>query len=432
MKNYLKTLSVLSLLSLMLSSCLGGDDNSTSTVGYDDMAITAITLGTLNRYTHTTSSTTGNDTIIKSGLTGSAYNMTIDQLSCRIFNHDLLPVGTDLKHVLLSSISTKNNAIATLKSKTSDSIMVISSSDSIDFSTPRILRVYCSNLDKWRDYTMTLTANPNTGINFEWRKVSTIEEVANEDWTGKHLVTFNDSVRLVDHDVVVMSDMLLTGSLHNDVAYRLNGNNIEYSTDLDNWTTVETDGQQPELRHLLGTGTKELFALGLDSGIKHSSDNGMTWQDEPLDDDATLLPVKNMAMTAWKYTPVDSTDYVLMVGNDSNDSIQVWRKISQYGGPTKGGQWVYMEGVSGLEDLQRINGSEGEQLPSLVFYQDAVLALGSNNTVYESYDQGLSWAQSTTYAFPKSLTGERVMIGVAKDMLWLVTNSGEIWQGTKR
>jgi hypothetical protein len=91
-----------------------------------------------------------------------------------------------------------------------------------------------------------------------------------------------------------------------------------------------------------------------------------------------------------------------------------------------------MEGVSGLEDLQRINGSEGEQLPSLVFYQDAVLALGSNNTVYESYDQGLSWAQSTTYAFPKSLTGERVMIGVAKDMLWLVTNSGEIWQGTKR
>ena len=436
MKNFLNTLCVLMGMSVTMISCLGDGENNTYSAAYDDMAITSITLGTLNRYTQTISSNTGNDTIIKSQLTGSAYNLTIDQLGCRIFNHDLLPVDTDLKHVLISSLTTKNNAIATLKSLTSDSIMVITTSDSIDFSTPRVFRVYSSKMDTWRDYTMTLNINPSAGVTFGWRKIATIEEVAKEDWTDKHLVTFDDSVRLVDRDVVVLNGILLTGGLHGDVAYRLNNQTIEYSTDMENWTTATVDGQPTALQHLLGTGTKEIFALGTDGGMKHSSDYGETWQDEVLADDADLLPVSDMAMTAWKYDPVDSTDYVLMAGNDSSDNIRVWRKISQYGGPTKGGQWVYMEGFSGLNGLQRTAADDSqatdEQMPSLVFYNDIVLAVSSKKKVYESYDQGLSWAQSTKYVLPWSMTGERVLMGTAKDMLWLVTDSGEIWQGTLR
>lgn len=430
MKNILTTLCVLIGLSLTMASCLS-DDDTTSTTGYDDMAITGITLGTLNRYTQTVSASTGNDTIVKSTLTGSTYGMTIDQLNCSIYNHDLLPAGTDLKHVLISSLSTKNNAIATLKSLTSDSIMVLSTSDSIDFSSPRIFRVYCSNLDKWRDYTVTLSTDPNAGVSFEWRRATASEDVAKEDWTGKHLVAFGDSVRLVDRDVVVVNDVKQV-----DVAYRLNGQNVERSTDMENWTTVDTDEPQPALQRLVGAGTKELFALGMDGRMKHSSDNGKTWQDETLDDDAALLPVKDMALTAWKYAPVDSTDYVLMVGNDSNDNLRVWRKISQYGGPSKGGQWVYMEGFSGLGGLQRTAADEGqnteEQMPSVACFGDVVLAVGSKKTMFESYDQGLSWTKSTTYLLPWSLAGDRVLLGAAKGMLWLVTDRGEVWQGTLR
>ena len=80
------------------------------------MAITSFTLGSLNRYTYSTSSTTGNDTVIKTKLTGSAYPMTIDQMNCLIYNHDPLPIGTDTAHVVCT-VTTKNNGVVTIKAK---------------------------------------------------------------------------------------------------------------------------------------------------------------------------------------------------------------------------------------------------------------------------------------------------------------------------
>ena len=101
MKKILMTLCVLLGASTMLTGCLGSDSD-TQVTSYSDMAITSITLGTLNRYTLSTSSTTGNDTIIKSTFSGSSYPVLIDQLDYRIYNKTELPVGTDLEHVTLT------------------------------------------------------------------------------------------------------------------------------------------------------------------------------------------------------------------------------------------------------------------------------------------------------------------------------------------
>ena len=90
---------------------------------------------------------------------------------------------------------------------------------------------------------------------------------------------------------------------------------------------------------LLGTATTELFALGTDGKMKRSEDNGVTWQDETLDEDVSLLPVSQIAMTHWNYSPIDSTDYVLMAGTNQQGDVCLWRKVSQYGGDSKGGQW---------------------------------------------------------------------------------------------
>ena len=64
MKKLFKPLCVMLGALVTMTSCLGNGDDDTTV--YSDMAITAFTLGTLNRYTHSTSSDTGNDTIIKS------------------------------------------------------------------------------------------------------------------------------------------------------------------------------------------------------------------------------------------------------------------------------------------------------------------------------------------------------------------------------
>lgn len=410
MKKVFKPLCVMLSALVTMTSCLGNSDEDTTV--YSDMAISAFTLGTLNRYTHSTSSDTGNDTIIKSTLTGSNYNMAIDQNTYRIYNQDLLPSGTDVAHVTISNVSTVNNAIVTLKSLTSDSIRFFSTSDSIDFTTPRVFRVFPTDMVGYRDYTVSLLVDENAGLSFEWKKVDTRDDL--QGWTSDHLVTFGDSVRLVDQNVVTS----------NDCAYRLNGTNVERSEDLENWFTMGTAA----LKQLVGVGTKSLFALGADGMMKRSEDNGATWLDETLDEDAALLPASDIAMTVWNYTPLDSTDYLLMVGNDAQSQVRVWRKISQYGGVAKGGKWVYMP-----VDLNNPYALPVQQHLSLTYYNNVVLALGSDKVVYQSADQGITWKASSTYALPSGLQGTVMSLAAdSQNRLWLVTDAGEVWLGKKR
>lgn len=409
MKKIFNALYVMLAALLTLTSCLGSSEDET--VLYSDMAITAITLGTLNKYTETTSSTTGNDTIIKSTMTGSAFSMTIDQLGNRIYNQDLLPLGTDLKHVLISSISTKNNGIVTIKSPTSDSIRIFSTTDSIDLSYPRVFRVFSSNLEDYRDYTVELKIDETSNLSFGWKKMDTRADLAG--WSDKHLVAFGDSVCLVDCQVVAKDSY----------AFRLNGTSIEYSDDMTNWAVMGSDN----LKQLLGMGTKGLFALSNDGKMKRSDDNGATWQEETLDEAATLLPVSDVAMTSFDYAPIDSADFLLMVGTDAAGQMQVWRKINQYGGPIKGGKWVYMP----VDNTNTFVLPQLKQL-SMAYYNGRILVLGNDNIIYESRDQGITWFASMTYTIPASLTGSYVtMASDSKNRLWLVTDTGELWRGMK-
>ena len=71
---FLRFLAVMAAVATM-ASCLKDNDDETSYT--NDAAITQFTLGTLNRYTHS-QTTAGNDTIIKSTITGSNYKMTIN------------------------------------------------------------------------------------------------------------------------------------------------------------------------------------------------------------------------------------------------------------------------------------------------------------------------------------------------------------------
>ena len=95
----------------VFASCLNSDDNDV--VYYDDTAITSFSLGTMNRYVHTKSST-GADSVYKTTYSGSNYAFYIDQLTCEIYNVDSLPKGTDAAHVI-TTISTKNGGTAVWK-----------------------------------------------------------------------------------------------------------------------------------------------------------------------------------------------------------------------------------------------------------------------------------------------------------------------------
>lgn len=88
---------------LMLSSCLGTDENTI--VYYNDTALTSFSLGTVKLINHTTASD-GSDSTYTTTYTPSSNLFYIDQQQGLVYNPDSLPVNTNVEAVL-ATINTK-------------------------------------------------------------------------------------------------------------------------------------------------------------------------------------------------------------------------------------------------------------------------------------------------------------------------------------
>lgn len=429
MKKIFRTLCVLCVSLSAFTSCLKNDETE-STV-YSDAVITQFTMGQLNRYTSTTSSKTGNDTIIKSTLTGSNYPMTIDQLGCKIYNKKLLPVGTDIRHIPLTTVTAKNSGIVLIKSMTSDTLRAVSTTDSIDFSSPRIFRVFSSDGQSHRDYTVTVNVSKTAGSTFEWTKVR--DDINTENFTDRHLVAVGDSVVLTDKDIITVNN-----AYGPERFMRISSNGYVESRNVnaseDAWSeTYDDTASKPGIKRLIGATAHEIFGIGDDNTLKVSLDGiGLKWLGESLDDDASLLPIDNMACVNWPYAPADDTDFVLLAGNSQQDdqTVVIWRKISQYGGQTvwqNWGQWVYYP----IDDKNIYTLPRQDNL-SMTYYSNSILAIGDKMTIYESRDQGITWMTESTYALPDDIGASHASIATdSQGRLWIVTDKGELWRGEK-
>ena len=138
MRNKLQVFILLISMAWIASSCL--DDNEYEYEYPNDTAITAFSLGTVDRYVHTLSSK-DEDSVYTEDVDGSEYKFYIDQVKKIIYNPDSLPKGCDATRIL-ATISSKNSGVIGIKDTKSDSIAAYSSSDSIDFSVPREIRAY--------------------------------------------------------------------------------------------------------------------------------------------------------------------------------------------------------------------------------------------------------------------------------------------------
>ena len=453
MKRTLRTLGVLLAISVVMTSCLGDNDNDQVTT-YSDMAITAFTLGTIPRYTTTTSTTTGNDTTIRTTISGTAYPMTIDQLSHTIYNQEALPMGTDVRHVVCT-VTAKNSGAVALQSMTSDSLSWFNATDSIDFSVPRTFRVYAIDGSGYRDYRVTVNVSQTTGTTFDWKKEGTgATDFDAERCTDVRLLCAGSTLVLMPRVtgieksgadetriIRVSSDGLQWTTLggFNELAwqgaatqgetlYVKTGDQLLRLGGDDGWnSTGKAVAAGLPAGQLIGASSTELFILGTDGALKRSNDGGLTWQTELLDDSADLLPTENIATVTWPYAPADNTDYVLMVGNSRQqaDGMSQWRKISEQG---EQGRWVYMptDDSNSYYTLPRMNGL------SMACYDGRVLAVGSGLKMFESRDQGVSWQVSATYALPTAFAGTAVaMTADSEGRLWLVSNNGDVWKGQK-
>ncbi len=355
-----------------VTSCLSGGDDTTL---YDDAAITSFSVETLKRTIHTTSSK-GTDSTYTATYSALAYPFSIDQIGHRIFNADSLPLGTDVAHVVCA-ISSYNNGTILIRDVASDTLRYYVSTDSIDFTTPRRFVVLSNDGSGKTEYDVSVNVFQEDPDKFVWTLVE------NATWPA-------------DTDV---------------------------------------DDLPQGISRMLGKSTTESYALSDDNRLMVFRQGSSQWEEDLLDDDASLLPTEDISMVCYPMNLSAETDYVLMAGNRSTSlypqetTAQVWRKIVDYGSSTQESRWMYMERpANALYQLPRL-----EHL-QLVKYDDGVLAFGSPYTaVYQSRDNGITWKKNSMYQLPDGFDVNATSVKVKVDddnNIWLYCQgTGQVWRG---
>ncbi len=329
---------------MSLTSCNSNSDYEYTL--YSDTAITGFTLGTLNRYINGTKYT----------LKGSEYAMQINPYAKTVENVDSLPIGTDVAHVVCT-VSSMNNGGIIIKNLTDDNFVTYSSTDSIDFSQPRLFRIWASDGTGYADYTVKVNVHQQDGNLFVWNQITDATTI--------------ESFRKA------------------------------------NDPTLPTGIQQ-----LLGKSTYEEYALSTDGKIMKRTTGTAEWTQDLPDDhqDIANLPASDLALTCYPMPLADSTDCVILVGTKDGKGV-VWRKLVDNSGKTAKGNWVYMG-----RDNETVKLLPVQTGRSIIRYNEDILLFGSDYTkFYKSRDNGINWEPTKYLTVPSGLNTAAVKITMTVD-----------------
>lgn len=428
---------------LSLSSCLSSDE---TTVEYThDTAITAFSLGSLDRYTKTKA---GKDTLLKANVTGSDYKFYIDQAQRLIYNVDSLPCGVR-DTAILATISSKNSSpILLMDINKPDSVAAYySSSDSINFSKPRFIRVYSSDYSAYAEYKVTVNVHKELPYEFKWHELaqnnsqlaafSDLKAVA----CGDYIYVFGKTtegtkvLKSAINDGSAWSPIMMNESLNSDAyqsavalegkLYISDGGKVYASDDAATWTSVSKNA---DIKQLIGASSKNLYAYTA-TGISVSKDKGVSWEAEKLDKDADYLPTQNISMNAAGVLSAKNVENVMLMGTRDkalNDTIATtWLRTVDYDVNAEAGQWNYLE----------IENNKSGKMPWLdqvitCAADTGFVALGNNGKWYKSQNAGLTWKQDKMVVLPaKFATEGRFAFCRDKQHYYWIIRNGYVWRG---
>ena len=468
MKQLFLTLCPMLATAFLLSSCL---DNDTDEVAlYDDTAITSFSLTGANLVKHTVGSG-GRDSIytISGATTVSAIKFHIDQVNRRIYNTEKLPMNVDVSK-MLCSIGTRNNGVPFIEPLEPGDITYVSTTDSLDFSERRVVRVYSSNGAAYSADTIYVYRHTEDGDAFVWTRMADCPQLAGAEALRAAAIG-GRTVALVAKggQTLVMEAPQETGgswgdplatlgggawrnaTVRNDSLFVLDGTALKASANGQHFSTI---AGAAELRRLTGCSSRELYGQGADGQLLVSADGGRTWQPDSMayedrEDSLRLaiqLPTRDVTCLGRPSSYMAQSDYVVMAGNrdvtqedfKSDRNARTWRKIVDYANGRPQGRWIctneYDESkwpLPAMEDLQ------------LFAYDGALMAIGGKGTgacaveaysrIYESRDGGITWKKAAQVALPGGMGARPKAMGVTVDAdnyIWLFCGgTGEVWRG---
>ena len=428
---------------LSLSSCLSSDE---TTVEYThDTAITAFSLGSLDRYTKTKA---GKDTLLKANVTGSDYKFYIDQAQRKIYNVDSLPAGTRTAAVLATITSKNSSPILLMDINKTDSVAAYySSSDSINFSTSRLIRVYSSDYSAYAQYQVKVNVHKELPYEFKWHELaqnnsqlaafSDLKAVAcgddiyvfgkTADGTKVLKSAINDGSAWssITMNVGLSSDAYQSAVALDGKLYISDAGKVYASADAERWTEVS---ENADIKQLIGASSKYLYAYTA-AGISVSKDKGVSWEQEKLDTDADYLPTQNISMNVAGVLSAKNVENVMLMGTRDkalNDTVATtWLRTVDYDVNAEAGQWNYLE----------IENNKSGKMPWLdqvitCAADTGFVALGSNGKWYKSQNAGLTWKQDKMVVLPaKFATEGRFAFCRDKQHYYWIIRNGYVWRG---
>lgn len=429
---------------LSLSSCLSSDDDLNVEYTHDT-AITAFSLGTLDQWGKTKDGT--KDSLYKAVVAGANYKFYIDQATRQIYNVDSLPCGVR-DTAILATISSKNSSpILLMDINKTDSITgYYSSSDSINFSKPRFIRVYSSDYSAYAQYKVTVNVHQELPYEFKWHKLaqnnsqlaafSDLKAVACGDYIYvfgktaegtkvlKYAINDGNAWSSIMMNVSLSSDAYQSAVALDDKLYIADGGKVYASADAATWKVVS---ENPDITQLIGASSKYLYAYTA-AGISVSKDKGASWEQEKLDTDADSLPTQNISMNVAGVLSAKNVENVMLMGTRNkalNDTITTWLRTVDYDENAEAGQWNYLE----------IEKNQSGKMPCLdqvitCAADTGFVALGSNGKWYKSQDAGLTWTQDKKVALPGEFgTAGRFAFCRDKQHYYWIIRNGYVWRG---
>lgn len=446
MKRKFLAFVVLLAATLSLSSCLSSDDDLNVEYTHDT-AITAFSLGSLDQWGKTKDGT--KDSLYKAVVAGANYKFYIDQATRQIYNVDSLPCGVR-DSAMLATITSKNSSLVVLQDiDKTDSLITYSSTDSINFSKPRLIRVYNNDFTAYATYTVKVNIHQEKGDVFNWQEKAQqntalsqlsrlkmvslgnniyvfgknaeglkIYKTANTDGMGWQEVTVNIAFGADDcQNVVAMGNNL----------YILSDGKVYASADGSNW---QEKGSDASLKLMVGASSKNLYAYTA-AGISVSKDQGASWTALALDKSVDYLPTNNLSMCSTSIRSTKNVEYLMLMGTRDKsygDSIAtIWNHVVDNDADAADNEWNYFE----LDSHQPYKMPMMDQVLTCAA-DTGFVAVGSNGKWYKSKDNGVSWKVDSLVTLPAAFTfNVNSSIGFCRDAnnyYWLI-RGGNVWKG---
>ncbi len=433
---------------LTLSSCLNSDNTTTEYT--HDTAITAFSIGTVKRYYQSKSSTTKKDTTLSADVTGSKYKFYIDQTTRQIYNPDSLPLGTRLSAVLTTVTAKESSPIVWMKANVDSIQSSYSSTDSVDLSTPRKLRVYNNDASAYVTYTVTVNVHQEKADSFQWHSlasqnahIAALQDLKAIAMGGNVYVFGTDGNGLkiyktgntdgkswteVSPSVTFGSNAYRNVVTLDQKAYLLDGCKVYQSSDAASWEEVGADAS---LTQLVGASSKYLYAYTA-NGISVSKNQGASWTAETLDATVDSLPTQSITLNVAGISSVKNAENVLLMGVHEKtathaDTIAVsWIRTLDYDDESVNG-WNYVD-----YDVKQLNKLPYAEQVQVAASDSGYVALTSAYNWYNSKDGGLSWKQDTALVMPTDFSGAQpfVLVRDENKFYWLIcAKTGNVWKG---